>query len=167
MQTEVKHLTDVKALILRNNRVQLRELSEDVWIEKYASGTLRKNKSLGMRFRDQYLHERVCWEYGYGFEIMPSSRVTFNDVQTEADCKPLTELGWHAQRIIEQRVFADDYYEVKYIILEEQNYIRREGAGLILRETTSAWIPKGYLVFSIIAEFDTFKKEYKQAINPC
>jgi hypothetical protein len=168
MQTETLPYSaslDTKAVL---NRLHLlREMSEEEWIEKHGSGTLRKNKSLSMRHRNQYLHERVAWEFGYGFDIMASSRITFNDAITEGDCKPITECGWHAARIITRRIFEEDFYQAKYIIAEENNYKRREGVGLILRTTTASWIPSGYLVFSIIAEYDPKTHDFLPAINPC
>jgi len=69
-------------------RVALRLMSAEEFIEKHASGTLRKNKHLGMVWRAQYLQERTAYEFGWGFECLPRSRVTFGDAYTEGDCKP-------------------------------------------------------------------------------
>jgi len=148
------------------SRIKIRLMSADDWIERYASGTLRKNKRLGMAWFDQYVHERVAFEYGYGFECPHRTRITFGDASTQGDCKPITEAGWFIDRHIEIRVFAEDYYETKYIIVETEGSPRREGIGMVLRETSSPWIPAGRLVFSIVAHWSYEKQTFLPAINP-
>lgn len=146
-------------------RVDLRKLSEDHWIEMHGSGTLRKNKKIGFSYRTQYLAERVAYEFGYGFEILPRSQITFGDPITEENCKPLTEAGWHIERFMEMNVF-NDYIEAKYINASYRDNSHREGVGIIIRETSAVWLPVGHIVFSIIAEFNPRMKEWEDAINP-
>lgn len=74
-------------------RNEIRSMSNTNFIEDHASGTLRKNSLIGFRYDDQLTHERIAFEFGYGFESMPSSRITFNDAMTIGDCKPITEAG--------------------------------------------------------------------------
>ena len=50
-------------------RVTLRLMTAEGFIDKHASGTLRKNKALGMAWRAQYLEERTAYEFGWGFEL--------------------------------------------------------------------------------------------------
>lgn len=42
----------------------------------------------------------------------------------------------------------------------------KEGVGLVLRRTSASWVPAGYLVCAIVAEYDPKAKEWKEAI-PC
>lgn len=150
-----------------NRRVQLRLLSAEEWVDRHASGTLRKNKSLGMVWRSQYLAERTAYEFGWGFECLPRSRVTFGDAYTEGDCKPLTEAGWLCERYLTLAAFPDDQLEVKYIQVEYDTGTKKEGVGLVLRQTSAPFVPDGSLVFAIVAEFDPVRKRWKRARNPC
>lgn len=40
-------------------RINQRNMSETDWINIHSSGTLRKNKKLGMAYKSQYLEERI------------------------------------------------------------------------------------------------------------
>lgn len=169
MQTEVKSMTkngDKDLLALVRKRIAVRMMSESEFIETHASGTLRKNKRLGFTSRSQYLHERAAFEFGYAFECTARNRVTFGDPFTEGDCKPLTEAGWHIDRYLTMSIFPEDYFEPKYIIVEDSDGSRREGVGIIVRQTSAPWVPSGFLVFAIIAEFNKAKGEWLPAVNP-
>jgi hypothetical protein len=146
--------------------IALRTMDADAFVEKHASGTLRKNKRVGMVWREQYLHERAAYELGWAFECLPRSRVTFGDAYTEGDCKPLTEAGWHIERYIEMSVFPEDQFEAKYINVEYKDGVTREGVGMVVRQTSAAFVPGGHLVFAIIAEFDAKTKQWRDAVNP-
>ncbi len=174
--SERKHLLKMETIIKKSEaneanveawakRVAIRNVSEECWIEKHASGTLRKNKKIGFSYRTQYLAERVAYEFGFGFEILPRSQITFGDPITEENCKPLTEAGWHIERYMSTNVFGD-FIEAKYINASYRDNSKREGVGIILRETSAGWLPAGHIVFSIVAEFDPIKKAWKDAINP-
>ena len=69
-------------------------------MDLHASGTCRKNARLGFAYRQQLLHERVAWEFGYAFDTCPTSRITTGIPMTEGDCKPVTEAGWHIDRLL-------------------------------------------------------------------
>ena len=43
----------------------------------------------------------------------------------------------------------------------------QEGVGMILRETSALWVPKGHLIFAIIAEFNPSTQTWQAAENPC
>src|SRR5262249_36811643 len=133
----------------------------------HASGTLRKNKALGMVWRSQYLEERTAYEFGWGFECLPRSRVTFGDAFTEGDCKPITEAGWFCERYMSLAQFPGDRCEVKYIVVDYGDGRQREGVGLIVRETSASFVPDGHLVFAVVAAFDPVKKRWRGAQNPC
>lgn len=147
---------------LRVNRF----LSSEKWIELHASGTLRKNKKIGFSWKNQYLNERIAYEFGWEFEILPASRVTFNDPFSEEDSKSITEAGWHCERYIIRNPFPEDVFECKYIIIEYPNEKRREGIGLICKQTSAKFVKNGFLVFAIISEFNKEHNSYKRARNP-
>ena len=154
--------TDITAL---KHRVEIRTLSEAKWIDKHGSGTLRKNKKIGFSYRLQYLAERVAYEYGYGFEILPRSNISFGDALSEENCSAITEAGWHIERYMNMDIFGD-HVEAKYIYATERSGIERQGVGIIVRETSAPWVPAGHIVFAIIAEFDVRNKRWKSAQNP-
>lgn len=169
METLIKKVskeeTAAENLVSWTRRCSIRTLSEETWIDKHASGTLRKNKAIGFSYRQQYLAERIAYEFGYGFEILPRSQITFGDPISEENCKPLTEAGWHIERYMALNVF-NDRIEAKYIHASYRDNSSREGVGIILRETSASWIPAGHIVFSIIAEFNPHLKIWEKAINP-
>ncbi len=145
----------------------IREMSESEFIEQHASGTLRKNKRLGFSYKGQYLEERTAWEFGFAFEIVPSSRVTQGIARTEGDCHPVTESGWHAERYMALNRFPEDKWEVKYLQIEiagEKN--RREGIGLVLTSTPPAWVPPGQIILCIITEYCHNTHDFLPAKNP-
>lgn len=167
METRTVPLDDhVKNCQALARRVKLRTESADEFIESHASGTLRKNKRLGMVWRDQYLHERTAYEFGWMFECLPRSRVTFGDAHTEGDNKAVTEAGWHIERYIEMSTFPEDRFETKYIQVEDKEGVKREGIGIIVRETSAAFVPAGHIVFAIVAEFDATTNRWCEAENP-
>lgn len=140
-------------------------LTEDEWINAHASGTLRKNKRPGFAYRKQYLEERIAYQFGFGFEIAPRSRVTTGVPITEGDCHAVTEAGWHIERYMTMQLFEADECEARYIRVDEDGS-SREGIGIVITKTSVGWIPEGHTVFAIIAEYDPLKKEYKEAQNP-
>lgn len=146
-------------------RVAMRKMSAEDWVEVYGSGTLRKNKRIGFAWRSQYWHERIAYEFGYAFEMLPRTRVVYNDAITEGDCHPITESGWFMERYITLSIFPEDKFEVKYIIVEDSDGTRREGVGIIVKQT-SFYIPEGNVLFAIVAEFDNNKKMFLPAKNP-
>lgn len=169
METTVCKLTDQEYsaayLIGINKRAALRALSENMWIEKHASGTLRKNKRIGFTYRTQYLAERIAYEFGFGFQILPRSQITFGDPISEENCHSITEAGWHIERYMELDVFGDRV-EAKYIVASFRDGSHKEGVGIIVRETSAQWVPPGHIVFALVAEFDPIKKVWYESVNP-
>ncbi len=147
-------------------RLSIRQMSAEEFVENLASGTLRKNRKIGMAWQSQYLEERTAYEFGWTFECVPRSRVTFGDAITEGDCHSITEAGWHCERYTRMSLFPEDKFEVKYINVEYANGTRREGIGLIVRQTSALFVPNGHLVFAIVAEFNPVRKEWLEARNP-
>ncbi len=149
-----------------NARIALRNMSADYFIEKHGSGTLRKNKRIGMAWWNQYLTERTAYEFGWGFEITQRCYVKFGDAKSEGDCHPITEAGWHIERYLEMHLFPEDHFETKYIEVENKDGITKEGIGLIVRRTSAPFIPKGHIVYAIVTEYDPMRECYKEALNP-
>jgi hypothetical protein len=147
-------------------RTAIRSMTMDTFIEQRGSGTLRKNRAIGMNVTSHALAERVAYEFGYGFEAMPERCVTWGEARSEPDCKPLTEAGWHIERYAAVCLFPGDEVEAKYLIVESDGE-RREGVGLIVRVTSAPFIPAGYTVFAIIAEFSVTRGRFLEAKNPC
>ncbi len=167
METQVIPISDiVRTSPALAKRQSIREMSPEDWIERYASGTLRKNKRLGMAWHSQYLTERVAFEFGWEFELQPRSRVTFGDAFTEGDVSAITEAGWHIDRYLELCVFPEDRVECKYLQVEYADGSKTEGIGMVVRETSAAWIGRGNLVFAIVAAFDPLTQAWQAAKNP-
>jgi hypothetical protein len=165
MQTEKVLLKE--SLILPKYLLDMREMSEVDWIQKYGSGTLRDSVEYGTAYKTLYRHERICWEYGSGFECIPTTRVLPNIIIAEGDCPQYREALYYFKKIKARRLFQEDYYEFKYINITESDDSVRQGAGIILRATTTSWIPDGHMVLAIVAEYDTKTKQWKDAVNPC
>ena len=168
METEVKRdesAVEAAAIEAVRKRLRTRSMPEADWIENHSSGTLRKCKRIGFSYRTQYLAERVAYEFGFGFEIVPRSQITFGDAIAEQDCHPITEAGWHIERYMQLDVLGDRF-EAKYINVTRRDGTVAEGVGIIVRETSAPWIPAGHIVFSIVTEFDKQLGEWRDAINP-
>ena len=152
-------------------RVDVRHKSADKWIEDHASGTLRKNKRIGMDWKSQYNTERLAYEFGWCFESLPSNRVNFGNAITAGDCSAITEAGWHAERIMSMDVFGDTF-QVKYIHAQGGSGknvspdAKREGLGIIVRTTSYPFVMQNHLVFAFIALLDTETGKWV-AENPC
>lgn len=146
-----------------HSRRQLRDMSKEAFIEKWGSGTLRKSAKLGFDIQEAYLRERVQFEFGAGFEIIQRSRVVYSDIKLVAS-KSLTELGWHAERMIELRPFESDLFVCKQFEIEYADGTTKTGAGILVKETSCSWIPAGFMVYSIVAE--KLGNRFKAAINP-
>lgn len=159
---------DIDAALLKRlqDRMMLRANTAEVFIDEHGSGTLRKNKRLGMAWKQQYLEERVAFEFGWEFECLPRTRITTGVAMSEGDNKSVTEAGWHADRLITLSLFPRDVYTVCYLIVEYQDGTRREGIGVTC-DTDVSFVPEGYVVFAILAEFSAATKEWLPAVNPC
>ncbi len=167
MQTDVTECSLYSSTLPAiKKRVAIRMMTDDEFIEQHASGTLRKNKRLGFGWRSQYLVERSAFEFGYPFECLQRTRITFGDAISEGDCHPVTEAGWHIDRYIAMSVFEEDFFEPKYIIVEYANGKRKEGIGIVVRTTSAPWVPDGYIVFAIVTEYDDVAKKWLDARNP-
>ena len=147
-------------------RVRARFMSEREFLFFHGSGTLRKNGRVGFDYKKQYLHERVAFDFGYGFEAIHESHINWGSPMSEGDCHSVTEAGWHIDRY-QFIAFPGDEFEAKYLKIHTGNGPDREGIGIIIRKTSAPYLPANFVVFSIIAEVDLAKHDYKEALNPC
>lgn len=147
-------------------RVKHRTMNMNEFVETCGSGTLRRNTRIGYNVASQKLHERAAWEFGWAFEVVPERCVTWGQPRSEGDCHPVTESGWFADRYNQVSLFPGDETEVKYLHVESEG-VKREGIGLVIRKTSAAWVPVGYMVFAIIAEYDQKTHDFLPATNPC
>lgn len=141
----------------------MRTMSQDEFVTAYGSGTLNKSAKLGFNIYDAYLQERARFEFGTGFEIIQRSRVTYCDIKL-VPCQAMTELGWHAERMIELRPFESDDFICKSFEIEYSDGKIKTGAGILVWETSAPWVPAGYMVLSVVAEQKN--GVYKSATNP-
>lgn len=153
-------------------QVKMRETPLKDWLNTSdladrLSGTLRKNARIGFKHQSQLEHEAICQTLGWGFEILPTTYLTFNDAVTEGDCHSLTEVGWHVDRILNINPFDEDVFELRYINIQNQEgFIIRQGVGLIVKKTSVQWIKKGSMCFALLTEYDNIKKEWTDCVNP-
>lgn len=147
-------------------RTLARFMPEKEFMATHASGTLRKNARVGFDYKKQLLHEWVVFDFGYGFEAIHESHINWGTPMTEGDCHPVTEAGWHIDRY-QFIAFPGDEFEAKYLKIHTGNGPDREGIGIIIRRTSAPYLPPNFVVFSIIAEVDPMKHDYRDALNPC
>jgi hypothetical protein len=154
-----------------DNQILMRVTPLENWLKttlsNRLSGTLKKNASIGFKYKTQLLHEAVCQTMGWGFEVEKTTYITYNVPMTEGDVKSLTELGWFVDRLLHIHPFDEDKFELKYINIQNENGdILRQGVGVIVSETSIQWIPKGTILFSLISEYDSKNKIWLDAVNP-
>ncbi len=147
-------------------RIALRTMSESDFIEKHASGTLRKAKRIGFAHKTLYLQERTAYEFGYGFEIKPKTHVLCGTPQVEGDCHAVTECGWHIERYQHMQLFPDDKMQSAYINVQSPGETAREGIGIIITQTCAPFVPPCHVIYALIAQYDLQSKQWHNAVNP-
>lgn len=136
------------------NIVKNRTISNNDWIEAHASGTLKDNKDMGFVWSIQCLSERLAYTFGYGFSAFKSHLVTFNKSISECDEAAYTLAGRYSKYYIAKKLFDEDYFEPKYIIIKDEHGKKEwEGIGLIIRETSATFIPNNTLVLAKVAQY--------------
>jgi hypothetical protein len=146
--------------------VENRTMTNAAWIEAHGSGTLRDNRELGFVWSIQCLSERLAYTFGYGFAAFKAHLVTFNDSISECDEAAYTLAGRWVKRYLAKSLFAEDYFEVKYVIVSSDEGKRVwEGIGLIVRQTSARFIPEDTMVFAKIARFDPLKGQWDAPVN--
>jgi len=155
----------VKKCVAYEDRLKIRHMYQQEWIDAFASGTLQTSVKLGMAVRDFYLVERVAFEFGWEFEVLPASRVTTGVPVSEGDESAITEFGWYAKRA-NWNLFYGDKMAFKYVIVEYVDGTKKEGLAFVITETSASWLPKNHLLFALVAEFNTKTGEWNKAVNP-
>ena len=153
-------------------QVMMRETPLTKWLttdqlSDRLSGTLKKNARIGFKHFSQLEHEAICQTLGWGFEIIPTTYLTFNDAVTEGDCHSLTEVGWHFDRLLSVHIFPEDIFELRYINIQDQEgIIVRQGVGIIVKKTSVQWVKNGSMCFALLTEYDSKTKEWTECVNP-
>lgn len=170
----VKVSEDIKKC--KSKGLQLQVLMRETPLSKWLStpdlsdrlsGTLKKNARIGFKHNSQLEGEAICQTLGWGFEVIATTYVTFNDAITEGDCHSLTEVGWHVDRLLSVNPFEEDYFELKYINIQDmEGNIERQGVGLIVRETSVQWIRKGAICIALLTEYNSRSGEWTECVNP-
>lgn len=149
-------------------RVWARVMPGEDFIEKHASGTLRKN-SRYMAHGEHRGHERVAFEFGYGFENMPATRVELGQAISEGDIKALTEIGWHMEKLVHTWPFPEDKFQIAHIRVSDPgapNGVTRSGIGILVHQTSYPYLPKHHFIFAILSEWDEKASVFKPVVNP-
>lgn len=153
MKTIKVEMTEISKQ-LPERMINIRTMSNTDFIELHGSGTLRDNKALGFVWSIQCLSERLAYTFGYGFSAVKSHLVVFNDPITECDEVAYTLAGRWFKAYNAKKLFAEDYFEIKYVIIHnEQNKKEWEGIAVIVRETSAQFIPDNVLVIGKIVQF--------------
>ncbi len=147
-------------------RIALRKMPFREWIREHGSSTLRKGERNGAGIKKLLSHERVAHEFGWTFEVEFATRLLYGRLLDEGDCPPITETFWFVDRMRVMNVFPEDVYEAKYIHIDVGKPTARQGAGIILRQTSAPWVPRGHLVFALIASFNPATGDFEDAQNP-
>ena len=54
----------------------------------------------------------------------------------------------------------------KYLHVEERDGTRKEGIGIVVEQTSAPFIPKGHVVYAMVAQYDPLRKAWNSAKNP-
>lgn len=175
METKIQPLSDYwkncesKGI---KNQITMRTTPLQEWLthpllKDRLSGTLKKNASVGFKYLEQLKNEAICQTLGWGFQIMKSTYITFNDAITEEDCPPLTEVGWHTDRLLNIHPWEEDEFVLKYIIVQDKRgQIQKQGVGVVVKQTSIQWIGSGNLVFALLTEYNPISEEGSPCTNP-
>jgi 8-oxo-dGTP pyrophosphatase MutT (NUDIX family) len=145
-----------------NLRVQeaYQDTDPGAWIRAFGSGTLRRAKEEGMLWRSLYVEERTAFLYGYGFEMVPSSRVNFGQPLAEGDDPVTTAAGWHCRRL--RRMHPEWSPGIRHACVEYPCGEKREGIVIVLSPSEREhWMPKSSVILAWMAD------ESGKAVNPC
>ncbi|HMU80404.1 MAG TPA: HAD hydrolase family protein [Microthrixaceae bacterium] len=91
----------------------------------------------------------------YGFSVLGRDRPDLSPVASTI-----------ARTGAETTLFPEDRFETAYLQVEPEHGKRREGIGIVVRETSASWLPPGHLVFALVAEFKKRKGLWLPAQNP-
>ena len=152
--------------LLPQRIVNARTITNSQWIDEHGSGTLRDNKELKFVWSMQCLAERIAYTFGYGFGAYKEHLVTFNDSISECDEQSYTLAGRWMKRYLAMKLFPEDYFELKYVIIKDESGKREwEGIGVIVRETSASFVPDGIMIVAKIAMYNTNTHQWQKAVN--
>jgi hypothetical protein len=144
-------------------RVALRFLSDDEWIEKHASGTLRHSKNLGLNYSDLYFHERIAFEFGATFTSQNKGLVSMSPLVIEGDCHPLTEFGWYVRKYLLHNIFDEDKFVPCKILVSKMGGAD-EGAALVCTHSSAPWLPTNHVIYCMISSL--IDGVWQEAVSP-
>ena len=153
MKTEKVELSK-NSMKLNERILSIRTMSNDEFINKHGSGTLRDNKELGFVHSIQCLSERLAYTFGYGFEAFKPDKVLFNKSISECDESAYTIAGRWFKAYNAKKIFEEDHFEIKYVAIKDsQGSIEWEGIGIIVRETSANFIPNNIFVIAKVVVY--------------
>lgn len=147
------------------DKLKSRKMTEKEFIKTFASGTLQTSVKIGMAVRNFYLEERVAFEFGWEFQILPATRVTKGIAVSEGDESAITEFGWHAKRA-KWNLFYGDKMKFEYVIFEYADGTKKEGLAFVITKTSASWVPQNHMIFALVSEFNINTGEWEDAVNP-
>lgn len=146
--------------------IAARTCSNSEFVEWHGSGTLRDNKALGFVWSIQCIAERVAYTFGYGFAPFKAHTVVFNDSISECDEAAYTLAGRWFKAYQAKKLFDEDYFEIKYVIVTDDTGCRTwEGIGIIVRETSASYIPDNTLIMARVCRFDSTSQTWDTPVN--
>lgn len=92
--------------------------------------------------------------------------MVFNDSISECDEVAYTLAGRWFKAYQAKKLFEEDYFEIKYVIVkDEQDHKVWEGIGVVVRETSATFIPDNTIVIAQVARFDPHTQTWDQPVN--
>lgn len=141
-------------------------MSAAEWVDKYATGHLQDLKEMGAKWHSEYLEERCAMDYGYGFRVVPRTKIKTGPPVAEGDSVGHTTLVHLTHRLNLRDIFGDNYKPV-YLNVQESPLTHIEGLGIVVEHTVRpSWLPEDFVIVSMVAECDTQKHEWKAPVNP-
>lgn len=145
-------------------RAALVDIDPDSWVDHYGSGSLRRAREEGMRWREMYLAERTALEFGYGFQPVPSSRVAFGDALACGDDPGTTETCWWARALRFRAERSGQVWGVDVVHVRISDGDGGASAGIGIRITLPAhppWLPSDRKIVALTVGKDG------RTVNPC
>lgn len=146
-----------------NVRSALVNLPEQ-WVATWGSGTLRRCIEEGLAWREMYLHERVAFEFGYGFSPAARSRITTGRALAEGDSPAVTETCWWARalRWRSERDGRPARVEVIHARVSDGDGGHEEGVAITYEPLTRPpWLPKDRVMIAFTTNAQ------RGTVNPC
>jgi hypothetical protein len=147
-------------------RVDMRAMTRDTFIEEHASGTLRKSARMGLDVRKLYMNERCAYEFGFQFQCEPANRVTMGIPYAIGDNHSLTESVWHFERMVTMSIFPEDKFEIRYMTVTDGDNKVTEGIGVFVAQTSAQFIRDECVLFAWLTIYDKKRDKFLEPMNP-